>query len=233
MRLFNLACVVTLAAIALSCDHKPPSSPGPTETPGYAGLSVQTTSLLALIQDEATDDQVRMEAIYKLGELKDPNSFQLLDDILRQDMEERTGIWAAAIPALGELGNPEAVPILMEALNKRNDDWLGREMAAQALGCIADPGSVNALIASAHFFDTRESAILALAQTGDVRATDIFIEALDETEDTETVEAARAGLLKIGGAALPALQKELNHYSKEYPNTYRRNRIEKIIEEID
>lgn len=233
MRLFNLLCVVALAVITLSCDQKPPSSPGPTETPGYEGLSVQATSLLAVIQDEATDGQVRMEAIYKLGELKDPNSFQLLEDLLRQDMNERTGIWAAAIPALGELGKPEAVPILLEALNKRDDDWLGREMAAQALGCIADPGSVNALIASAHFFDTRESAIRALVQTGDVRATDVFIEALDETEDIETVEAARAGLLKIGGAALPALQKELNQYSKEYPNTYRRNKVEQIIKEID
>ncbi len=229
LRRFRLVCVITLTAFALDCNQKdPPLSPLP-DTSDYGEQSTLTTSLLEVIRDKSAGGQAKMNAVIQMGELKDPNAIKPLIDILEQDMKERTGVWAAAIPALGGLGRSEAIPVLLEALNNRNDDWFGREMAADALGHIADPISVDALITSSSFADTRDSSIRALARIGDVRAAEVLVGALDEAENRETIEAAGNGLLKMGDAALPALQKELQNYSKEYPNRYRREIAGKII----
>jgi HEAT repeat protein len=229
MRLFRLVCIIALTAFALDCSQKDrPLSPSP-DASDYGEQSTRATSLLKVVRDKSAGGQAKMDAVIQLGALNDPKTVKPLIDILKQDMRERSGIWAAAIPALGGLGKSEAVPVLLEALNNRDDDWLGREMAADALGDIADPVSVDALIKSSYFADTRESCIQALAGMGDVRAVEVLIGALDEAENPETIEAAGKGLLKMGDAALPALQKELQNHSKEHPNRYRREIVGQII----
>ena len=229
----SLIFIFAFAALTISCNpdtSTPASSPGTT---GMDNLSPQAVALMEVIRSPSSDGQSRMEAVYELGELKDPAACRLLIDILRKDMKDRTGIWSAAIPALGNLGDSEGVPVLLDALNDRNDDWLGREMAAHALGQIGNTEAVEALIHSVYFVDTRDVSIRALAKIGNIRATGVLIEALDETENPETVESAEKGLIKIGKAALPELRRELQNHSKEFPNKFRRRAIEKIIETLE
>ena len=232
MNKLNLLFLIVLSATNIACSNSGSSPSEPPVSHNYEEESTEAISLMKIIEDKSFDGQVRMAAVSQLAKLDTPNSAQFLIDVLRQDMKERTGLWAAVIPALGSIGKPEAVPVLLEALTNREEDWLGREMAAEALGSIADPGAVESLIESAYYADTRGSAFRALTSIGDARAAGIFIEALDETEDPDIIEAAHQGLLQIGRPAMPALEDALKDYSEESPNLFRRNLVQKIIDEI-
>ncbi len=188
--------------------------------------------LLEVLQNRTEDGQVRMSAAMALGSLGDRAAAEPLIEFVKVDMEKRTGIIASGIGALGELKDPRAVPILLEALNNRAEDWLYREMAARALGNIGDRRAVDDLIAAAYMWDTRHDAIAALAQIGDAKAVETLIWALDEGEEPDTVQAARTGLLRIGSPAVPALIKEMEKFSKEYPRVQPRVNIAGILGEL-
>ena len=188
--------------------------------------------LLETLRDPSEDGQVRMGAAYSLGFLGDVAAVDPLIETLREDMEMRTGILAACIGALGELKDPRAVPILLEALSNRSDDWIYREMAARALGEIGDSRAVGPLISAAYMADTRHDAIEALAKIGAPEAVDALIEALDEGEEADTLEAAKAGLLRIGPPAVPALVKEMEPFSREYPGNRKRATVAEILGEL-
>ena len=55
----------------------------------------------------------------------------------------------AIIPALGHLKDERAVPLLIKALNNLDEDWLGREAAARALGDIGATKAMPGLIRAA------------------------------------------------------------------------------------
>lgn len=154
--------------------------------------------LLATVSGDP-DMQVRMTAAAALGGSSDSRVAPVLVELLRRDREQRTGLWAALIPALGSLGSDLAVPVLMDSLNDRDEFWLGREMAARALGRIGDARAVPALVKAAWAYDTRAAAIQALAAIGDVRAAEVLVSALTE-EDPETRAAARRALANLGDA---------------------------------
>ena len=84
----------------------------------------------------------------------------------------------AIIPALGHLKDERAVPLLIKALNNLDEDWLGREAAARALGDIGSTKAVPGLIRAAWLPETRNAAIKALAAIGDPRAVDVLLSAL-------------------------------------------------------
>lgn len=155
-------------------------------------------ALLGLAQDEREAAQVRMDAIDLIGDRGDPKAVPPLLNMLERDLHERTGIWAALIPALGGLGDAAAVPLLKVALTKRDDDWLGREMAARALGEIGAPDAVPALISAAMMVDTRADALCALAEIQDPRAAQVLLSALDSEEDPEVRDVAKRGLVAMG-----------------------------------
>jgi len=141
---------------------------------------------------------------------------------LERDLRQRTGVWAWIIPALGASGSPEAVPILLKLLVLPDDDWLGRDMAAQALGDIGDRRALPALLDAAWRADTRQAAIEALAGFKDPQTLPVLLSALDPDEDPETIDAALQGLRQLGTTAIPALIAAFNDYGQEYPRTQRR-----------
>ncbi len=86
--------------------------------------------------------------------------------------------------ALGEIGNPRAVDILIEALSV---PFPTRAAAADALGKINDPRAVEPLVEALALSNYQESAaaldlkaiVLALGRIGDQRAVEPLIAALD------------------------------------------------------
>ncbi|NET44374.1 HEAT repeat domain-containing protein [Okeania sp. SIO2B3] len=89
---------------------------------------------------EDTSWLVRFSAAVSLGNLKDPRAHNLLIEAL--DNQEMV-IQQAAIAALGEIGDLEAVEhILKFALS---EDWLIRQRLAEALGNMPTPKSISAL----------------------------------------------------------------------------------------
>jgi len=184
--------------------------------PAFA--SEDPTSFEQLVSDLDHPDSERCwNAIDTLGAHGDRRAVQPLMAALRKDMKQRRGFAMAIIPALGRLGDARAVPLLIKALNKRDDGWLGRTAAAQALGDIGSSKAVPTLIRAAWLADTRDAAIVALAAIGDSRAIDVLLSTFDESEDQEVLEAALVGLVRIGRAAIPALTDKLGARNKEYP----------------
>jgi HEAT repeat protein len=117
--------------------------------------------------------------------------------------DENEGVRRAATKALGELGDPQAVPALMEAI--KVEDGGVRHAAAKALGKIGAP-AISALIQALQDENRRVrwAAAEALGQIGDPQATPALIQALRD-EDVEVRQAAAWALEKIGPPAVPAL----------------------------
>lgn len=176
----------------------------------------------ALQLSRSSNKEQRIAGVKALCASNDVRAVQPLIKALKRDLQERTGVWAWIIPALGSLRDTSAVPILIDTLTIMDDDWLGREMSAQALGSIGDPAAVKPLLAAAWRADTRDHAIEALAKFHDARVIPVLLSALDPGEEQQTREAAISGLSKLGTLAVPAMIEAFSNVSPEYPDTEKR-----------
>ena len=104
-------------------------------------------------------------------------------------------------------------------------------MAIEALAGIGDEREVTLLMSKAHIAPVRLVVIKGLARIASAQSTSTMIYALQEEDELEIVEAAQSGLLKIGKAALPELQKSLAEFPDGWEVKYRL-RIEKLIQQI-
>jgi len=105
----------------------------------------------------------------------------------------------SAISALGRLGNKEAVPYLVEALQSENH-YVRRE-SARALGMLGISEAVEPLIEAVDMDkdnEVRRNAIVALGQLGDEQAVDILTQAMEESSFL-IKRAAEASLKQIRG----------------------------------
>jgi HEAT repeat protein len=205
----DVVLAVCLVLLTVGCG---PSSEPETPPPAVGlsrAVSPELQPIIDLLLDVEADGLQRMEAAEQLAGMGDPDAVPALISALEDDLQRRTGLWAAVIPALGALGDPRAVPVLIPALNDRDDHWLGRTMAAEALGRIGDPSAVPDLIRASYLADTRSAAVTALAAIGDPRAAPVLVEVLVGGDEPEVVAAAERGLLALGEAAVPHLEAAL------------------------
>lgn len=109
-----------------------------------------------------------------------------------------------AAAALGDLGNPEALPALVQAIQGPDEEGI-RWRAAEALVRIGAPAVDSLLSLVAHDDpDLRWKACIALGEIGDARAIPALVERL--ADDDRFVRArAISALVRIGSIALPFL----------------------------
>lgn len=176
----------------------------------------------ALQLSRSSNKDERIAGIEAMCASTDTRAVLPLINALKRDLTERTGVWAQIIPALGDSRDQQAVPILTQTLTIMDDDWLGREMSARALGDIGDPSSIPYLLAAAWRGDTRDAAIEALARYQDKRVVPVLISALDQAEEQQTREIAIAGLHRLGSMAVPEMLHAFASFSPEYPDTRKR-----------
>ena len=181
-----------------------------------------------LYSDNSAD---RIEGIGILNGCGGKQAVELLIQALTREFRERRGLFAWIIPALGAQGDPDAVPVLVEALEITDDDWLGREKAAAALGRIGDPSAIDPLVAASWRPDTRYVVLEALAGFRDPRAIPVFLSALTPEEDEEVRSVALAGLRRLGPVAVPQLIEAFNDVHAEYPETEKRVSICRLLGE--
>ncbi len=189
----------------------------------------EVTRGLRLVRSD--DSEEYAEGVRILCDSDDRRAVEPLIAALRRDVAERTGLWARVIPALGALRDSSAVPVLTETLEILDEDWLGREMSARALGDIGDPSAIPALTAAAWRGDTRDHAVRALAGFPDSGVVPTLVSALDPGEDPETREAAMEGLRWLGSMAVPELAETFGEYASEHPETERRVWICRLLGE--
>lgn len=143
----------------------------------------------------ATSPTTRTVAAYLSGE----GSFTRSIDVLRLSLrtDDDPVVRAASAVALGRMGRPGDVTVLLEGTQDHQPSELRRACAA-ALGDLGDPSAVEGLRALLADPDPRlaEVAATSLLRLGPVgRAT------LDETPTSSPVESARAVARLQGGAA--------------------------------
>ncbi|MCS6963800.1 MAG: HEAT repeat domain-containing protein, partial [Thermoflexus sp.] len=129
---------------------------------------------------------------------------------LLEDQDEDTMVRQAAAEALGELGDPQALPVLFRAQN--DDDPRVREAAAEALGKLCNPRAVPMLLQALQEDDdpgVRRAAAEALGELGDPQAVPSLLQALQDV-DPGMRRAAAEALGKLGDPqALPPLLQAL------------------------
>ena len=148
------------------------------------------TALVGLIAEEkrldlikiylsAENELVRQTAVEELGKLKSARQeiTLLLLPILKSDLD--CDVREAAAEALGELGDPEAVVPLLEAL--ADEDEIVRHVAIKALGEIGDKRALQPLIGAVNSGEY-PYVIEALGKLGDPQAIAVLLEiAQDES----------------------------------------------------
>lgn len=238
--LIALAVVLLFASIGCNPDGSEATRDDGVDLPlatiiamGESGDGTHVTQLLELIQDDSSDPQARMEAIYALARIGDKRAVAPLMAVLERDMKDRKGYAMAAIPALGMLGDRLAVPLLRRALNNRDEFWLGREMAARALGEIGASDAVPDLVQAAWQADTRDAAIVALARIADPRGVDVLFSALVEEQEDDTSDHALRGLAAIGPPTVAFIRSQADRGFADYPDEAYRDAARRVLLQID
>jgi HEAT repeat protein len=133
------------------------------------------------------------------------DDFEIVQILAQELKNENWQIRLLAVWALGNIGNPKAIPALIQALQDENKQV--RLIAAEALGKIGDSRAVSALIPALQDEDrdVRQAAVNALGKIGDPQVIPFLTRALQD-EDTDVCQAAAEALGKIGDPqAIPAL----------------------------
>ncbi|MDZ7793366.1 MAG: HEAT repeat domain-containing protein [Spirochaetia bacterium] len=99
--------------------------------------------LLDLYEDQLFRDALKAPLITALGELGDPEAFEMLDRIVSDEDQSKSLRWRACL-ALGKIGGDKAFESVSQLLN--DDDPILRSYAVSALGYFDQDGTVKILI---------------------------------------------------------------------------------------
>lgn len=124
---------------SLRTDPEPDVQAAAADAIGALGLS-QAYDDLANAYASTEEWLVKFSIVAALGELGNPNAFDLLQEAIQAPNEL---ISTAAIGALGELGDERAIPILLNYVN--SPDWQVRHRLVQALSHFQQPEAQSAL----------------------------------------------------------------------------------------
>ncbi|MGB6166968.1 MAG: HEAT repeat domain-containing protein, partial [Geitlerinemataceae cyanobacterium] len=95
---------------------------------------------LKQVYQQSSDWIIRLSIVAALGEMGEPQAFEILQDALQSEEDLVKG---AAIGALGEQGDDRAVALLLPFID--HDDWQIRFRVAQALGRLGSTEARQAL----------------------------------------------------------------------------------------
>ena len=128
---------------------------------GRLGDSSVVESLIQIL-DQASVPR-RRDAILALGGLRDPRAFGPLVETQQNEVSHYF-LRLSAAQALGRLGDPRALPILIAALQDRHA-WV-RQAAIESLAALGDPAAIGPLEAMLQSHDSfeRTAAETALRQ---------------------------------------------------------------------
>jgi HEAT repeat protein len=167
-------------------------------------IPMEFNTISKIVKDKKAEMVKRIFAINWLTEIKDSRIGEIILPIV-SDEEDRNGVRASGIIALGYLKYPKSVDSLLEIL--RNEDesiWL-RKTAADSLGYIGGGEAISGLIELIEPIDLKDEGLIqeiicALGRCGDVSAVDPLLRILkNEDKSIELRASAARSLGNIGG----------------------------------
>jgi HEAT repeat protein len=162
-----------------------------------------TESLLSILESSILD--ARLNAIYVLGEIRDPRAIKPLMELIRDTNDK--DVLELVFSALAKIGVP-ALDGLLDLLKHDTDPTILRHIA-KALGKIGDSRGVDPLLSMLHYtpIEVQQQAIESLGKLGDTRATEPLIANLSNPQfelRKKSVEAL--GLIKDKRALKPLIK---------------------------
>ena len=130
---------------------------------GLTGKAAAVTTLMRLLENN--HPKVQTNAVRALGAIGNTRATMTLATLLA-DPVTRSPVRLAAAEALGRIGDPEAVPILLQATGEREAQI--RKAAVVSLGWLADARAVSALTLLIKEPELTEVAMKAIGQIGHV-----------------------------------------------------------------
>lgn len=145
-----------------------------------------TSAIDPLIDIYQNDESIwkRRGAIYALGEMRDPRTFDILIKGLGdEDSKIRNNAGRTLFNALVEMQDPHAYDILIEALNETYSSI--REYAVNALGKLDDQRAVEPLINALddESYAVVKDVVYTLGKFGDSRAVESLIISINKAEN--------------------------------------------------
>lgn len=186
-------------------------------------------ALEEILGNDTEASMIRMQAVCALAGSATAESVPVLLAIVEQDLIDRHGFWACAIPLLGNMKDRRAVPLLLRVGDLKEDHLAGMDhMAIVALSMMANKNEVAFLEEKSHISPVRTEVMQALSRIAASSSAAILVSGLQDGEKPEVTEAATSGLTKIGVLALPALEVGLENQ----PDEVMKSRIAAIIHAI-
>jgi hypothetical protein len=186
-------------------------------------------ALEGISADNTETSMIRMQALCALAQSATSESVPMSLEIVEQDLIDRHGFWACAIPLLGALKDRRAVPLLLRVGDLQEDHLAGMDhMAIIALSKMANQNEVAFLEGKSHIFPVRTDVMLALSRIAAPSSAAILVSGLQGGESGEITKAATSGLTRIGGLAVPALEAGLENR----PDEVMKSRISALIRAI-
>lgn len=174
---------------------------------------IGTPAMDPLLESMDYDDaDVRLEAVWALGEMGDERALEPLVEALK---DEDWYVRKQAATSLCSLKNEESVGLLVRALS--DDDWHVRKQAARILGTIGDARAAKPLARTLRDEDpvVQQEAAAALGRIGDPGAVADAILASLKHEDPFVRNEAVATLQERGEEAVAPLIHALIHRRDE------------------
>jgi HEAT repeat protein len=127
---------------------------------GEIGDEQAVPSLIRIANDKNTDRYTRYEAIEALGKIGGLEARDALVQILQTEADE------SAVKALGEIGDPQTIGVIISVLKRQDLSYSRRISAAEALGKIGNPEAVPYLIVALtdHYPEVSWKSAVALGQ---------------------------------------------------------------------
>ncbi len=185
------------------------------ETLGEIGLPSAAPDLLKLLAVPSNKNQ--SDIVAALGKIKSIDSIPALTRILTEERlnDKDDSLCIAALDALGEIGDPQVVPVLINIFER--DDQFMDYSVAQTLGKLKAVAAIPSMLEALNSEDDnlRKIAARTLGEIGDASAVPSLLQALqDNCRSDNWICAEALGDIK-DRAAVPVLKKMLRDTSSD------------------
>lgn len=183
--------------------------------------------IVSVLSDE-TDPDVRLSLINLLGDLRNDQGFVTLQSLLRQESD--VNLASAAATSLGRYRRPEALPALIEAL-ERDEPWL-RFHVIEALGEIGDRTALPAILPLYSESSLKKPVLEAIGRIGDVGTVNFLLRVIAD-ESKLNLMALRA-LVNIAESDKPRVMKDAERslIQKRVRSAFPREKLDSLVEHL-
>jgi len=176
-----------------------------------------------------SDGDVRLSLVNLLGDLRGPEGFALLLDMLQREPD--VNIASSIVGSLGKYRDAAALPHLVRTLAERDDLWL-KFHVVEALGEVGDRAALPSILPLWSEKSLRKSVLEAIGKIADVGTVGFLLKVIAD-EEKLNLTALRA-LVRVAEAPKPKVVAEMERelIQRKFRESFPRDKIDPLIEHL-